>query len=102
VPRQKYGKPDSNQQEIVDALREAGYSVAPLTSAGDGVPDLLIGIDGCNILIEVKDGNKPPSAQKLNPKQVEWHNEWQGQCAVANSVESALEIITLYKQHEQR
>jgi hypothetical protein len=46
-----------------------------------------------NFLLEVKDGAKPPSARKLTPDQVSWHDTWRGQVAVASSVKEALKII---------
>ena len=86
-------KVDDNQKFIVDALRRAGCSVQPLHTAGGGVPDLLVGKAGVNYLIEVKDGNKPPSKQKLTPDQVEWHQGWRGQKAVVNCIDSALRVV---------
>ena len=53
---------DRNQPEIVEALRKLGASVQPLHTVHDSVPDLLIGYQGRNFLLEVKDGTKPPSA----------------------------------------
>ena len=86
-------KVDANQAEIVADLRACGVSVQPLHAVGKGVPDLLCGWRGRNVLIEIKDGNKVPSAQKLTPDQADWHDTWRGQVAVANSIEQALEII---------
>lgn len=87
-------KIDANQNEIVSALRKIGCSVQILSSVGKGCPDILVGFRGKNFLIEIKDGNKPPSGQKLTPDQVEWHASWNGQVSVANSVEAAIEIVT--------
>jgi hypothetical protein len=87
-------KIDANQNEIVAALRKIGCSVQILSSVGKGCPDILVGFRGENFLIEIKDGNKPPSGQKLTPDQVEWHVNWNGQVKVANSVEQAIEIVT--------
>jgi hypothetical protein len=84
---------DANQPAIVKALREAGASVAPLHTVGGGVPDLLVGIDGVNLLLEVKDGNKVPSARVLTPQQAEWHRTWAGQVTVANSIAEALAAL---------
>ena len=53
---------DANQNAIVDALREAGASVRVI-SQGDGIPDLLVGYKNFTILMEVKDGDKVPSAR---------------------------------------
>lgn len=83
---------DQNQAEIVSALRDAGMTVQPLHAVGGGCPDLLVGYAGKNILIEVKDGNKPPSKRKLTPDQVEWHDAWRGQVAIANNIDEALAI----------
>ena len=84
---------DENQSDIVKALRKAGYSVAITSGLGEGFPDLLVGARGKNYLLEIKDGSKPPSAQKLTADQVEWHRNWRGHVAVIDSVESALKEI---------
>lgn len=86
-------KTDANQTEIVKALRQAGAVVQSLAAVGCGCPDLLVGFRGKNWLLEIKDGNKPPSAQALTPHQVEWHRVWQGHVVVVNSVESAIAAI---------
>jgi Holliday junction resolvase len=87
-------KVDENQREIVSALRSAGATVQLLHAVGQGCPDLLVGFRQKNLLIEVKDGLKPPSARKLTVDQVEWHGGWKGQVCVVDSVESALLAIT--------
>jgi hypothetical protein len=86
-------KVDANQREVVAALRGAGASVQLLHAVGEGCPDLLVGHHGKNFLLEVKDGAKPPSAQKLTPQQEIWHRDWRGQRVVVNSPEAALAAI---------
>lgn len=86
---------DDNQDEIVAALRKAGVSVTPTSQAGEGFPDLVCGRAGVNYLLEVKDGNKFPSEQKLTPKQVKWHKRWKGSATVVNSVEQAFKAVGL-------
>lgn len=71
-------KVDANQPAIVAALREIGATVQPLHTVGQGCPDLLVGYQGKTLLMEVKDGSKPPSARKLTPDQQVWHAGWQG------------------------
>lgn len=66
-------KVDRNQAEIVAALRAIGAKVTLLSAVGDGVPDLLVFYRGHFIMVEVKDGTKPPSARKLTPDQQSWH-----------------------------
>lgn len=86
-------KADDNQREIVRALRDAGATVMHLHTVGGGCPDICVGYRGTNYLIEIKDGSKPPSAQKLTPAQFDWHRDWRGRAAVVNSVEAALKVI---------
>ena len=84
---------DENQQEIVNALRQVGCSVVSLAPIGDGCPDLLVGHRGRNLLLEVKDGAKPPSKRKLTPDEEEWIGNWRGQVAVVYEVDDALELL---------
>jgi Holliday junction resolvase len=84
---------DANQNKIVDALRKAG-AVVRIISQGDGIPDLLVGYKGYTILMEVKDGDKVPSARKLTEAEQKFFDDWRGgMLVVINSVEEALEIL---------
>ena len=91
-------KIDANQPEIVKALRAVGVSVQHLHSVGTGCPDLLCALLGFTFTIEVKDGSKPPSAQKLTPDQVVWHAAWKAPVHVVNSIDAALAVVAIYKQ----
>lgn len=92
-------KTDDNQQEIIAALRAVGASVQPLHAVGQGCPDLVVGYlchltgERRNALVEVKDGRKSPSARGLTDAQLRWHMLWEGQVAIAESVDDALRII---------
>ena len=82
-------KVDSIQPAIVSALRKAGASVEPLHMVGRGVPDLLVGLAGRTMLVEVKTGNGG-----LTDDQVVWHRMWRGSpVAIVRSVEDALYAI---------
>ncbi len=84
---------DDNQTEIVDALRACG-AVVRVISQGNGIPDLLVGYRGYTILMEVKDGNKVPSARKLTEAEQKFFDEWcGGMLVVVNNVEEALDIL---------
>lgn len=86
---------DGNQNAVVEALRKAGVSVQPLHQVGDGCPDLLCGLRGVNLLLEIKDGSLPPSRRALTPAQVKWHAEWRGQRVVVESPMEALRAVFL-------
>ena len=79
---------DSNQTEIVATLRGMGCSVQHLHTIGGGCPDLLVGVVGCNLLIEVK-----TQSGALNDVQQEWHKKWSGQIAIVRSCEEAADMV---------
>lgn len=84
---------DENQNEIVKALRKAG-AVVRIISQGDGIPDLLVAYKGYTILMEVKDGGKPPSARKLTEAEQKFFDEWTGgMLVIVNSVEESLATL---------
>ena len=84
---------DANQNSIVKALRAKGATVR-VVSQGDGLPDLLVGYKGETALLEVKDGDKPPSARTLTNAEEKFFTEWTGGLLViVNSVEEALDVL---------
>jgi len=83
---------DVNQKDIVNALRIAGFSVYPTHALGAGFPDIVVGKNGINLLFEIKDGDKPKSAQKLTPDEVIFHRDWRGSVYIVTSPEHALEM----------
>lgn len=88
-------KVDDNQPEIVAALRKAGCKVYVSSSFGEGFPDLIVGYAGVIRLLEVKDGDKPPSARKLTKPQEAFFKEWEGlPVYVVESPKQALDIVS--------
>ena len=55
---------DRNQPEIVSALRKAGAYVLPTHQLKNAF-DLLVAYCGRTMIVEVKDGEQPPSKQQL-------------------------------------
>lgn len=93
---------DDNHGEVVTGLREAlpEATVFDLSGAGKGIADLLVGYAGRNYLIEVKDGEKIPSARELTDAQKEFHGSWQGQVAIATTAAGAVAAILRAIQQE--
>lgn len=87
-------KTDHNQADIVKVLRQMGCTVHSLHKEGGGVPDLLVGVMGFNLLLEVKN---PETKGKLNTLQEKWHGEWRGQAQVVKSPDHAVRIIQHYR-----
>lgn len=85
--RQASPKRDTNEPEIVKALRNVGISVQSI-SAG-GTPDLLCGYKGKNYLLEVK-----MIRGKLTPDQVTWHEKWRGlKPVIVHDIDEALAVF---------
>ena len=83
-------KADDNQPQIVKAFRQLGYSVAHTHTIGKGFPDIVIGRDGVNTLVEIKDGLKTKSQRQLTPDEKEFHEAWQGKVVIIESIEDVI------------
>lgn len=70
-------KVDANHRAVVDAFEQLGCNVLDLAAVGKGCPDLLVLCRSRLGLVEIKDGDKVKSAQKLTPQQVAFHERWQ-------------------------
>jgi hypothetical protein len=73
------GRRDANEQSIIKAMRAEGAYVKQIND--EGLFDLLVAYTGPSgfqhtLLIEVKDGSKPPSARRLTPAEAKFHDEW--------------------------
>ena len=79
-------KRDANETEIIKALRQIGATVQPISE--NDTPDLLVGYQGINYLMEVK-----TAKGKLRTGQIEWHDNWRGQTSVVRSVDDAFAIL---------
>jgi hypothetical protein len=87
------GRTDANHTEVVQALLKAGCSVQSLASVGLGCPDLLVGIAGLNVLLEVKNEANIPSKRVLTPEEKKFHQSWKGQVVVVESPHQAVDAI---------
>ncbi len=67
---------DANHRAIVDLFRSCGARVLSLAPMGHGCPDLLVNVDGKLALIEVKDGQRPPSKRRLTPDEEAFAQDW--------------------------
>ena len=81
------GRVDENQGSIVSKFRGAGFSVAITSNLGGGFPDLAVGKYGVTVLVEIKDGDKPPSKRKLTEDEQRFHDSWRGAACVVECEE---------------
>lgn len=79
---------DSNESDIIDTLRAAGCTVKALSAKS--IPDLLVGYNGANYLLEVK-----MPKNDLTDDQITFFETWEGQCVVVRTPEEALKAVGL-------
>ena len=85
-------KVDSNQREIIKALKDIGASVQLLHQVGGGCPDVMVGYRGVTTLLEVKN---PAGLNKVSESQKSWQNEWcGGPVWVVRSAGEAIDAVT--------
>jgi hypothetical protein len=91
-------KIDANQPEIVKAFRQLGCKVLHLHTVGNGCADLLVGRPKLQkmLLVEIKDGSKPPSARKLTKDEQEFRNAWAGSYMVVEGIPDVVKVVRLY------
>lgn len=87
---------DANLTAIVEELRRLGLSVHVLND----VVDLVVGYGGLSMLVEVKDGAKPPSRRQLTPAQLKFRETWTGGIRLVTCLQDARETAsTLQRWH---
>lgn len=79
-------KVDSNQPLIVATFEALGFTVAHTHMIGKGFADIVVGKHDFNVLVEIKDGAKPPSARKLTPAEKDFHDAWRGRIEIVESI----------------
>lgn len=84
---------DDNHPEIRRAYRHLGCTVLDTFQLGKGAPDMIVSMYGINDLVEVKDGSKPPSARKLTPDEIDFHNAWNSKVWVIESVDDVVKHV---------
>ena len=86
---------DTNQPEIVEALRQVGAHVLHTYQLKNAF-DILVGFRGQLYIMEIKDGNKPPSRHKLTKGELKCKAGFEAVDVtyhVVLSVEDALRVI---------
>ena len=88
---------DSNHTDIVGTFRACHCSVFDTASIGGGAPDIIAACPSkngyINILVEIKDGSKPPSQRKLTVDEYEFQQTWRGKYVVITSVDDVIELL---------
>lgn len=89
----KAARTDGNHKEVVELFRELGCSVRQTHQLPDGGGDIIVGLHGFNVLVEIKDGDLAPSARKLTPKEKEFSDSWQGHYRIVESEDDVIALV---------
>jgi hypothetical protein len=82
---------DDNQTETVKEFRRLGYSVL-IISQLKNCCDIIIARTGFTCAIEIKDGEKVPSARKLSDGEQIFKDTWKGRWYLCESLKDLKEI----------
>jgi len=82
---------DDNQSEIVAAFRKLGWYVL-IISQLKNCCDIIVSRNGRTIAVEIKDGSKPKSAQKLSEGELKFKTEWQGEYQLITCIDDLTEL----------
>ena len=89
---------DANHNAVADYLLGIGWSFLDTSALGRGFPDGVAGCLGFACLVEIKDGDKPPSKRKLTDDEIRVRALWRGPYIVATSPEDAAEQLEAFKR----
>jgi hypothetical protein len=87
-------KKDENHNLIAAAFEKLGCSVFDTSRMGNDFPDMVIGMCGINVLIEVKRDAKA----KLTDGQFAFFHHWKGWTAVVRGIDDVPPIVSQMKQ----
>lgn len=87
---------DSSHAEVVQAFRMCGCSVEVHEPSTAGAPDLIVGVFGVNLLVEVKPSEGAKAATQLRDNQRDWHARWRGRAPVV--VRTTDDVMALVAQ----
>ena len=87
---------DANHKEISIAFERLGWSVLDIHQIPNSA-DILVGKWLHNIVIEIKDGSKPPSKRKLTPGEIKFKDRWRGDYRIVTCMQDVLDIDQEYK-----
>lgn len=81
---------DANHGQIRDGLRKCGFWVWDSSHVGGGFPDLIVWAHGRFLLLEVKDGQKPPSRRELTTAEQRFFDGCPGESYTVKNIDEAI------------
>ena len=81
---------DANQAEIIKAFAGLHCQVCIIGQPVDLIVYMPLNGVWQNVLVDIKDGSKPKSAQKLTRQQIEFFDSWRGAKVIIRSIDDVL------------
>jgi hypothetical protein len=91
----RHKRKDDNHDEIKEEFERLGAGVKDVHSLPDFV-DIIVTYQDSTVMVEIKDGAKPPSARKVTPGEQKFSDYWiskGGKWACIKSLEEVRELI---------
>ncbi len=90
---------DRNHSEVINAFRAYGFSVHDTSRLGAGFPDCVIAKSGRTAVVEIKDGELPPSARQLTPAEIKFRDSWQGIYLLVESLDDVEDVVRTWNKN---
>jgi hypothetical protein len=89
------GRKDHNHSAITAAfLSIPGVSIFDLSDIGRGVPDLIVGVRGESLLVEIKNPATHYGRKGLNRRQLAFQADWKGgPIHVVRTIDDVIELV---------
>lgn len=102
--RKRVNRVDANQSEIIRTFQQLGCVVDDVSALGALGYDLVVlhPATGRMWKVEIKNGNKPPSAQALTPNEALQQRLSGSRYVVINSTAAAIRLITTGDERHAR
>ena len=91
---------DRTHSSLIAAFRKMGCWVGDTHDLGNGFPDAVVAIPPhwAIALVEIKDGELPPSKRKLTSKEAEFHEECPAMVWVVKDLDDVQTVVRYYRQ----
>ena len=98
MAKPKYGRTDTNHTEVIGWFLELGCTVQDTSQVGLGFPDIVVGLVGRTVLVEIKteDGDLLPSQKTFNAK---WRGE---QPVLVRTQQDCIDLVTRIRRGERK
>ena len=86
---------DANHKEISKIFESLGWSVLDIHQIPN-CADIIVGKLMHNVVIEIKDGSKPPSKRKLTPGEIKFKDRWRGDYRIVTCLQDVIDLDKEY------